>query len=114
GAIVNSTTPRLGPRCPPVRESTLINSSRTSCASCGRSCSRSAFTSAGPRIPSSKRIVVLEETGFVMFLFLNFVSRRHLRFYRLEISHGSFPGVIACNDLNFLFRFRQPLLANFY
>src|ERR1043166_4821705 len=124
-AMVNSTTPRFGPRCPPVCERTLISSSRTSWASCGRSCSRSALMSAGERIPSSKRFgsfvisVVcgfLEEFDFVIVAFgfdRCFLGRtRFLR--RLEFLYYGFPGAVASNDFNLLLRFRKTLLAGFY
>src|ERR1700736_3236877 len=121
-AIVNSTTPRFGPRWPPVWERTRINSSRTSCASSGRSCSRRAFMSAGERIPSSKRfgavdIVVSEESNFVIFCFLFFrrlifdVCFRRCRF---EIFHHRLAGAVAGNDLDLLFGTGKSFLANFY
>src|SRR5262245_16444027 len=123
-AMVNSTTPRFGPRCPPVCERTLISSSRTSWASCGRSCSRSALMSAGERIPSSKRFgvsVVLvvckssEEFDFVIGAFgfdRRFLGRT--RFVcRLEFLNYCFPGAVSSNDFNLLFRIGETLLACF-
>src|SRR5882757_2107532 len=105
-AMVNSTTPRFGPRCPPVCERTLISSSRTSCASCGRSCSRSALMSAGERIPSSKCIGAF---GFDRC----FLGRtRFLR--RLEFLYYGFPGGVAGNDFNLLLGVGKTLLADFY
>src|SRR6516165_572294 len=124
-ARVNSTTPRGGPRCPPVCERTLISSSRTSCASCGRSCSRSALMSAGERIPSSKRFGAFvisvvrgfsEEVDFVIGAFgfdRWFLGRtRFLR--RLEFFNYGFPGAVASNDFNLLLRIGETLLAGFY
>src|SRR4029450_1119354 len=124
-AIVSSVTPRFGPRCPPVCERTLISSSRTSCASCGRSCSRSALMSAGERIPSSKRFgasvisVVCrfsEEFDFVIGAFgvdRCFLGRtRFLR--RLEFLYYGFPGTVAGNDFNLLLGVGKTLLADFY
>src|SRR6266850_4089695 len=124
-AMVNSTTPRFGPRCPPVWERTLISSSRTSCASCGRSCSRSALMSAGERIPSSKRFgasvasVVRgfsEEFDFVIGAFgfdRCFVGRaRFLR--RLEFLYYWFPGAVPSNDFNLLLGVGKTFLADFY
>src|SRR5213083_640393 len=124
-AMVSSTTPRLGPRCPPVCERTLISSSRTSCASCGRSCSRSALMSAGERIPSSKRFgasvvsVVCgfsEEFDFVIGAFgfdRSFVGRaRFLR--RLEFLYYRFPGTVPSNDFNLLLGVGKTFLADFY
>src|SRR5205823_12178582 len=124
-AMVNSTTPRFGPRCPPVCERTLIKSSRTSCASCGRSCSRSALISAGERIPSSKRFgasvvsVVCgfsEEFDFVIGVFgfdRCFLGRT--RFLRgLEFLYYGFPAAVAGNDFNLLLGVGKALLAGFY
>src|SRR6266545_6032161 len=124
-AMVSSTTPRFGPRCPPVWERTLISSSRTSCASCGRSCSRSALMSAGERIPSSKRLgapVVSavcgfsEEFDFVIGAFgfdRCFLGRtRFLR--RLEFLYYGFPRAVAGNDFNLLFGVGKAVLAGFY
>src|SRR5215203_4741021 len=124
-AIVSSVTPRFGPRCPPVCERTLISSSRTSCASCGRSCSRSALMSAGERIPSSKRfgpcVVSLvcgfsEEFDFVIGAFGfdgRFLARtRFLR--RLEFLYYGFASAVTGNDLDLLLGIRKTLLAGFY
>src|SRR6516164_104958 len=47
-ASVNSTTPRLGPRCPPLRASTEIRSCRISAASSCSCGSVSFFTCSGP------------------------------------------------------------------
>src|SRR5438552_6958507 len=121
-AIVSSTTPRFGPRWPPVCESTLISSSRTSCASCGRSSSRSALMSAGERTPSSRRagaavasevLEVSEEFDFVIcafgFLDLFVSSSGFLR--RLELFNYGFACTVARNDLDLLLRVVKPLLA---
>src|SRR5215831_14260684 len=122
-AMVSSTTPRLGPRCPPVCERTLISSSRTSCASCGRSCSRSALMSAGERIPSSKRFgasvvwVVCrfsEEFDFVIGAFDRRFLGRTRFLCRLEFLYYGFPGAVASNDFNFLLGVGKTLLAGFY
>src|SRR5215469_15945810 len=123
--MVSSTTPRLGPRWPPVCERTLISSSRTSCASCGRSCSRSALMSAGERIPSSKRFgasivsVVCrfsEEFDFVIgaFSFDRCFLRRTRFFRRLEFFNYGLPGAVASNDFNLLLRVSETLLASLY
>src|SRR2546430_12081399 len=120
-AIVNSTTPRFGPRCPPVCDRTLINSSRTSCASWGRSCSRNALISAGELIPSSKRFgavvaVVLKESDFVILFFFSFgwlavaVCIRG----RFKIFHDRFAGAIAGDDLDLLFGAGKPFLTHFH
>src|SRR5438477_5785120 len=121
-AIVSSTTPRFGPRWPPVCESTLISSSRTSCASCGRSSSRSALMSAGERTPSSRRagaavaLEVSEEFDFVIcafgFLDLFVCSSGFLR--RLELFNYGFACAVARNDLDLLLRVGKPFLADFY
>src|SRR2546423_14631348 len=124
-AMVSSTTPRFGPRCPPVCERTLISSSRTSCASCGKSCSRSALISAGERIPSSKRFgasvvsVVcgfLEEFDFVIGAFgfdRCFLGRE--RFLRgLEFLYYGLSRAVAGNDSNLLLALGKGLLAGFY
>src|SRR4030095_10679862 len=124
-AMVSSTTPRFGPRCPPVCERTLISSSRTSCASCGKSCSRSALMSAGERIPSSKRfgasVVPVgcgfsEEFDFVIGAFRFdrcFLGRiRFLR--RLEFLYYGFPGAVASNDFNLLLGIGKTLLAGLF
>src|SRR5437867_1350494 len=124
-AIVSSVTPRFGPRCPPVCERTLISSSRTSCASCGRSCSRSALMSAGERIPSSKRFGAFvvsvvcglsEEFDFVIGAFgfdRCFLGRT--RFWRrLEFLYYGFPGAVASNDFNLLLGVGKAFLAGFY
>src|SRR6266481_7658850 len=124
-AIVSSVTPRFGPRCPPVWERTLISSSRTSCASRGKSCSRSALISAGERIPSSKRFgapIVLvvcgfsEEFDFVIgaFRFRRWLlgSSRFLR--RLEFLNYGFTAAIASDDFDLLLRIGQAILADFY
>src|SRR5215471_7589288 len=124
-AIVNSTTPRFGPRCPPVCERTLIRSSRTSCASCGRSCSCSALMSAGELIPSSKRFGVSgvsmiwgfsEKFDFVIggvrlgYCFLG--SCPFLR--RLEFLYYWFAGAVASNDFDLLLGIGEAFLADFY
>src|SRR4051812_26687496 len=101
--MVNSTTPRFGPRCPPVCESTLIRSSRTSWASCGRSGSFSALISAGERIPSNIRgvaAVVLEEADVVIFVYSFFLHRRGRFFSRFESLYGRLAGMIASNNLD--------------
>src|ERR1700726_2531607 len=117
-AMVNSTTPRFGPRCPPVCDNTLISSSRTSWASCGRSCSFSALMSAGERIPSSNlgAAAVSEESDFVICVCSFFLrpGRRFLFRDRLEILYYRFSRVVASNDLDPLFRAGQSLLANLY
>src|SRR5216684_7720715 len=120
-AMVNSTTPRFGPRCPPVWDKTLISSSRTSCASCGRSSSRSALTSAGERIPSSKRAGAavsadLEEFGFVIFVFgfISHIGRRRGLLGCFEIFHDRFAGAVAGNHLDLLLRAGQSFLANLH
>src|SRR6266481_6918371 len=124
-AMVNSTTPRFGPRCPPVCERTLISSSRTSCASCGRSCSRSALMSAGERIPSSKRFgasfasVVCgfsEEFDFVIGAFgfgrCFLGSSRFL--CGLELFYYGFAGTTTSNDFDLLLGICKAFLADFY
>src|SRR5690348_16809645 len=124
-AMVNSTTPRFGPRWPPVWERTLMSSSRTSCASCGRSCSRSALISAGEWIPSSKRFgasVITggcrfsEEVDFVIGAFgfgrCLFGWNRFLR--RLELFYYGFASGVARNDLDLLFGVGKALLTGFY
>src|ERR1700682_2782623 len=120
-AMVNSTTPRFGPRCPPVCDNTLISSSRTSCASCGRSSSRSALTSAGGRISSSKRADVavsadLEEFDLVIFVFgfINHIGRRRWLLGCFEIFHDRFASAVAGNHLDLLLRAGQSFLANLY
>src|SRR6266436_2666460 len=121
-AIVSSTTPRFGPRCPPVWERTLISSSRTSCASCGRSCSRSALMSVGERTPSSKRAAATagwadsEELDFVIY-FLGFIDPagsgfRLLRW--LELFNYGFACTVARNDLDFLLGVGKSFLTNFH
>src|SRR5437762_2443900 len=121
-AIVNSTTPRFGPRCPPVCERTLISSSRTSWASCGRLCSRSALMSAGERIPSSKRVGAAtgsdasEEFDFIIcvFVFSNCIGRCR-RFRRcFEVFNHSLARAVAANDFNLLLRLGKSFLANLY
>src|SRR6187401_3410508 len=124
-AIVSSVTPRFGPRCPPVCERTLISSSRTSCASCGRSCSRSALMSDGEWIPSSKRFGASvisavckfsEEVDFVIDTFgfdRCFIGRS--RFLRgLEFLYYGFPSAVTGNDFNLLLGVGKTLLAGFY
>src|SRR5438093_197215 len=123
--MVSSTTPRFGPRCPPVWERTLISSSRTSCASCGRSCSRTALMSAGERIPSSKRfgaVVVSvacglsEEFDFVIgaFGFDRCFLGRTPFLGRLEFLYYGFPCAVASNDLDLLLGVGKTFLADFY
>src|ERR1035441_8798574 len=51
--MVSSTTPRLGPRCPPLLERTVISRSRISAASCSSSGRESFRTRPGESIPSS-------------------------------------------------------------
>src|SRR5438067_8321690 len=123
-AIVSSTTPRFGPRCPPVWERTSISSSRTSCASCGRACSRSVLTSAGERMPSSIRVGaavasevrdVSEEFDFVICA-CGFVGHacRCLRLLRwLELFNYGFARGVAGNDLDLLLGIGKSFLANF-
>src|SRR5439155_26590310 len=124
-AIVSSTTPRFGPRCPPVWERTLISSSRTSCASCGRSCSRRPFISAGDRTPSSKRFgassvsVVresLEEFDFVIgvFRFCDWFLGSSLVLRRLQFFNYGSAGAIASDDFDFLLLVSETFLADFY
>src|SRR5215469_1955980 len=124
-AIVNSTTPRFGPRCPPVWERTLISSSRTSCASCGRSCSRSTLISAGEWIPSSKRLGAAvasepwedsEEFDFVICV-LRFIGSgaRCFRLLRwLELFNYGFARAVAGNDFDLLLGVGKSFLTNFY
>src|SRR5262249_17510641 len=124
-AIVSSTTPRFGPRCPPVWERTLISSSRTSCASCARSCSRRALMSAGERIPSSRRLdsavasavsEFSEQLDFVIcILGVIGTGRRLGRLGRwLELFNYRLACAIASNDFNLLLGISKSLLANFY
>src|SRR5450631_196022 len=117
-AIVNSTTPRFGPRCPPVCESTLTSSSRTSWASCGKSCSRSALISAGERIPSSRRAVavVSEKSDFIILAFgfiHRFGWRCNLR-CRFEIFYKGFSCAVPSNDVDLLFGADEAFLTNFH
>src|SRR6266568_8426190 len=121
-AIVSSTTPRFGPRWPPVCESTLISSSRTSCASCGKSCSRSVLISAGERMPSSKRrggaadSDASEEFDFIIsvFGFSNCVGRcwRLGRCFKV-FNHG-LARAVAGNDFDLLLRLGKSFLTNLY
>src|SRR5882724_1277147 len=124
-ALVSSTTPRFGPRCPPVGERTLISSSRTSCASWGKSCSLSALISAGERIPSSNRAVLAvasevgvdsEESDFFIGVlgFIDHAARRCGLGRWLEIFNCRFASAVAGNDLDLLLRVGKPFLANFY
>ena len=55
-ATVNSTTPRLSPKCPPVIDTASISSARSSSASCRRSSSRSLRKSAGISTRSSNGV----------------------------------------------------------
>src|SRR5437870_7773578 len=115
-AMVSSTTPRFGPRCPPVWERTFTSSSRTSCASWGKSCSPSALISAGEPMVSSKRggATVSEEFDFIIvvlgWLYRGGGQRRFLAW--LEIFHECFAGAIASNNLNLLFRADQAFLTD--
>ncbi len=52
-AMVSSTTPRFGPRWPPVRETSAMRCARISAASSGTCSGDSALTSLGERIPVS-------------------------------------------------------------
>src|SRR5207247_11186119 len=121
-AIVNSTTPRFGPGWAPIWERTLISSSRTSCASCGRSCSRSALISTGERIPSSRRVgaavawEVSEEFDFVICAcrFVGHVRRCLLLLRWLELFNYGFARAVAGNDFDLLLSVGQSFLANFY
>src|ERR1043166_1259856 len=124
-AIVSSTTPRFGPRWPPVWERTLINSSRTSCASCGRSCSSSALMSAGERIPSSKRVgaivvsavrAVSEEFDFVICILGVIGNGRLPGRLRccLKVLNYRLTSAIASNDFDLLFGVSKSFLANFH
>src|SRR5437868_2660849 len=116
--MVSSTTPRFGPRWPPVCDRTLINSSRTSCASCGKSSSFSALMSAGKRIPSNTRGAaaggVSEEADIVILVCSFFSDRRFLFRLRLEILYYSLAGMVASNDLDPLLGVGQSFLTNFY
>src|SRR6266508_4665739 len=124
-AMVSSTTPRFGPRCPPVWESTLISSSRTSCASCGRSCSRSALMSAGEWIPSSKRVGATvasgvlefsEEFDFIICAFRFIDCRGRCGRFRhwLKLFNYHLACAVARNDFDLLFGVSEPFLTNFY
>src|SRR5919197_5554515 len=124
-AIVSSTTPRLGPRCPPVWERTLISSSRTSCASWSRSCSRNALISAGDRMPSRRRLGVgfapeicedSEEFDFVICI-LGIIGSAPLRgrlLRWLEIFDYSLPCAVASDYFDLLLGLGKSLLTNFY
>src|SRR6266404_9674899 len=121
-AMVNSTTPRFGPRCPPVCERTLISSSRTSCASWGKSCSRSVLISAGERIPSSKRwggaaeSDASEEFDFIIcvFGFSTCVGRCcGLRCCFKIFNHG-LARAVASNDFDLLLGVGKSFLTNLY
>src|SRR5436853_1579384 len=109
-AIVNSTTPRFGPRWPPVCDKMRINSSRTSCASCGKSCSRSAFIFAGPWIPSSNRVgfsirvvLVSEESDFIIPQFFVGLLIIVVRFGRgFKIFHHRLSRVVPGDYLDLL------------
>src|SRR5256885_16766254 len=112
--MVSSTTPRFGPRWPPVCDRTLISSSRTSWASCGRSSSFSALMSAGDRIPSNNRgaaAAVSEEADVVILVCSFFGGRRFLFRRRFEILHYSFSGMVASDDLDPLLGVGQAFLA---
>src|ERR671937_2771042 len=124
-AIVSSTTPRFGPRCPPVWERILISSSRTSCASWGRSCSRSALMSAGDWIASSRRLgdVVAsevradsEEFDFITcaFGFIDTFGRSSRFRCGLEILNYRLSCTIASYDFDLLLGLGKSFLANFY
>src|SRR5436305_4209906 len=117
-AMVSSTTPRFGPRWPPVCESTLINSSRTSCASWGRSCSFSALISAGERIPSNTRgAAAVSEEADVVILDCSFFLRPRQCFLfrgRLEILYHRFARIVTSNDLDPLFGAGQTFPTNRY
>src|SRR5205085_11414125 len=115
--MVSSTTPRFGPRWPPVCDSTLISSSRTSCASCGSSSSFSSLMSAGERIPSSIRCaaVAISEEAYVVILVCSFFSGRHFLFRRrLEILYYSFAGMVTSNDLDSVLGAGEAFLANLH
>src|SRR5437879_10561082 len=117
-AMVNSTTPKFGPRCPPVWERTLISSSRTSCASCGRSCSRSAFTSAGEWIPSSSRAGAApsEKSDFIG-LFSSFIDRFVVDLCfrcRFKLFHDWFAGAVVGDDFDLLLGADQSFLPIIY
>src|SRR5215831_14851677 len=124
-AIVSSTTPRFGPRCPPVWERTLISSSRTSCASWGRSCSRSALMSAGERIPSSRRAGAAvasearadsEEFDFIIcvFGFIDALGWSSWFWCRLEILNYRLSCTVASYDFDLLLGLDKSFLANLY
>src|SRR5271165_3501938 len=63
--MVSSTTPRLGPRWPPVLESTVISSWRISAASFSKFWIESRFTSAGELILSSRRSMQFVRAPFI-------------------------------------------------
>src|SRR5947209_11972364 len=122
--MVSSTTPRFGPRCPPVCDRTRISSSRTSCASCARSCSPSVLMSAGERMPSSNRfgfsgsavvVVASKESDFIIsqFLFGRFLIIRRFA-HRFKIFADRLTRVIARDYLDLLFGTGEPFLANFH
>src|SRR3954469_5248600 len=116
--MVNSTTPRFGPRWPPVCDSTLINSSRTSWASCGRSSWLNALMSAGERIASNSRVAaVVSEEADVVILVCSFCfpwRRRFLFHSRLKILYHRFACMVTSNDLDSLLGAGQPFLANLH
>src|SRR4030095_11466286 len=123
--MVSSTTPRFGPRWPPVWERTLISSSRTSCASWGRSCSRSALMSAGDRIPSRRRLGPgvtsgvcdeSEEFDFIIcaFGFIDAFGRRSRFRGGLEILNYRLSCTVASYDFDLLLRLGKSFLTNFY
>src|SRR4029077_5660496 len=109
-----------GPRCPPVCDSTLMSSSRTSCASCGSSSSRSPLMSAGERMPSSKRfdaVVPSEKPDFIC-LFSSFVRPRLIIDLclgrRFKIFHHWFTDAVAGDDLDLLLGAGKSFLTNFH
>src|SRR5271165_5800748 len=96
-AMVNSTTPRFGPRWPPFFESLVISSCRISSASCNSWGGVSFFTCAGSSTISRYRLILL------LLLFRQFGRGRF---------QHRFARAVLFQNLNLQFRVRQFGLAN--
>src|SRR5690242_6093623 len=102
--MVSSTTPRLGPMCPPFFDVTAISSSRISWASCGSWAGASALMSAGPWIDSSRRAGGVEDGGFIRWAASGLGGRFELR------ESDAVLGLLQLLDLEF--RVLEPGLAD--
>ena len=82
-AMVSSTTPRFGPRCPPVVARVLMRVRRIFSASAGRCSSGRSLTSCGPRIAGIS--MSSKESDFIVFFSFRFGLFFRSAFFRAGV-----------------------------